>query len=55
MKIKKIKPPVNFKTSSTNLGKLVDMAVKEKWLKEKSVLYLLITDAIIGLKNRRKL
>ena len=54
MKTKKVKALSNFKTSSTNLGKLVDTAVKEKWLNENSILYLLIMDALIGLKRQEK-
>ena len=48
MKTKKVKAP------STKLGKLVDTAVKEKWLNENSILYLLIMDALIGLKRQEK-
>ena len=54
MKEAKIKPPQNFKTSSTKLGNLVDTAVQENLLKENSVLYLLMLDAIIGLQKQEK-
>ena len=54
MNRKKIKPPVNFNISSTNLGTLVDTAVEENLLKENSVLYMLILDAVIGLQKQEK-
>ena len=52
MKKKKLKHS-NFKTSSTDLGKLVDTAGKEKWLNKNSIFYLLIMVVLIGLKNTR--
>ena len=54
MRQKKVKAPSNFRTSSTNLGKLVDTAIKEKWLQHNSVLYLLIMDAIVALQKQER-
>lgn len=54
MKKKKIKPPVNFSTTSTKLGKLIDTAIEKNLLKQNSVLYLLLMDTVIGLQKQEK-
>jgi len=54
MKGKKIKPPLNFNMCSTELGGLIDTAVKDNLLTENSVLYLLLLDTVIALQKQEK-
>ena len=54
MKSKKIKPPVNFKICSTELGKLIDKAVEDNLLTQNSILYLLLLDTVMGLQKQEK-
>ena len=54
LKKQKIKPPPNFDFTSTTLGRLVDTAVKNNLLKQNSVLYLLLLDAVLGLQKQEK-
>ena len=54
MKQKKIKVPLNFKVSSTQLGQLVDAAVEKNLLNQNSLLYLLLMDTLIGLDKQEK-
>lgn len=50
----KVKPPVNFTTTSTKLGKLIDIAIEKNLIKRTSVLYLLLMDTIIGLQKQEE-
>ena len=53
MKKQKIKPPVNFNTTSTKLGRLnIDTAVEKILLKQNSALYLFFMDTVIGLQKK---
>ena len=54
MNRKKIKPLVNFNLCSTELGGLIDTAVKDNLLTENSVLYLLLLDTVIGLQKQER-
>ena len=54
LKKQKMKPPPNFDFTSTTLGRLVDTAVKNNLLKQNSVLYLLLLDAVLGLQKQEK-
>ena len=54
IKRKKMKPPFNFNMCSTELGGLIDTAVKDNLLTENSVLYLLLLDTKIALQKQEK-
>ena len=55
MNRKKINPPVNFNMCSTELGELIDTAIKDNFvITENSVLYFLLLDTVIGLQKRKE-
>ena len=49
-KLRKVNCPQNFNPSSSELAKLVDIAIDNKWLSESSVLYALLTDTLKSIK-----
>lgn len=49
-KQKHITSPPNYKPTSSDLAKLVDISIKENWLTENSVLYAVLTDTMKSLK-----
>ena len=53
-KQKNIKAPQNFNPKSSDLAKLMDIAIENQWLAENSVLYALLTDTLTSLKKREE-
>ena len=51
---KNVKPPKNFQPKSSDLAKLMDIAIENHWLVEKSVLYALPTDTLTSLKKEEE-
>ena len=52
-KTKKVEAPKNFNPRSSDLGKLMDIALRNQWLTENSVLDALLTDTLTSLKEAR--
>ena len=53
-KQKHITAPTNYKPKSSDLSKLMDIAIENKWLAENSVLYVLLTDTLKSLKKQEQ-
>lgn len=53
-KQKNIVAPKNYNPSSSDLAQLPDIAVKEEWLSENSVLYALLMDTLKSLKMQEE-
>ena len=51
---KNVKAPKNFQPKSSDLAKLMDIALENHWLVEKSVLYVLHTDTLTSLKKEEE-
>ena len=53
-KQKNVKAPKNFQPKSSDLAKLMDIAIENHWLVENSVLYALLTDTLTSLKKQEE-
>ena len=53
-KQKNVKAPKNFQPKSSDLAKLMDIAIENHWLVEKSVLCALPTDTLTSLKKEEE-
>lgn len=53
-KQKIVNPPKNFNPKSSDLAKLMDIAIENQWLTENSVLYALLTDPLTSLKKQEE-
>ena len=51
-KQKNIKAPQNYNPKSSDLAKLMDIAIENQWLAENSVLYALLIDTLTSLKKQ---
>ena len=50
----KVEAPKNYNPTSSDLAKLIDIALKNQWLTENSVLYALLTDTLTSLKRQEE-
>ena len=53
-KQKNVKAPKNFQPKSSDLAKLMDIAIENHWLVENSVLYALLTNSLTSLKKQEE-
>ena len=53
-KQKNVKAPKNFQPKSSDLAKLMDVAIENHWLVENSVLFALLTDTLTSLKKQEE-
>ena len=53
-KQKNVKAPKNFQPKSSDLAKLIHIAIENYWLVENSVLYVLLTDTLTSLKKQEE-
>ena len=53
-KQKNVNAPKNFNPKSSDLAKLMDIAIENQWLTENSVFYALLTDTLTSLKKQEE-